>query len=376
MKKLNWNSFGVKFDGQEQLAFQRLSYALFCSRFNITNGIFAHKNQIAIETEPIEVNGEWLGFQAKYLEPSSHFKSKKNKIIESLENAKDKNPNITVIYFYINKEFSESSTKGVKHTDYILDIEAKAKELNISIVWQVPSHFEKQLSLSKNTKVLKEFFPELIEKELVLDKTDELLEINRTALIQIEIAKIKFDFSYDWSESIELLDKLYAFTDFRNEIIARDILNFLNINVSSATRSNMPSSIACSIEGLVFSYFPSSYDDKDREMRIENGKECLFIGFNLAYDALIHTNNYKVAQWGLSIWKFIYRESQRNNMPELVAAVLEKYKELEQTLARPERDDLQNAKDLVRAFKDDLESFHLSIPFLPPNLYRLIENSI
>ncbi len=373
MKKLNWSSFQVKFDGQEQSAFERMSNSLFCSRFNKPFGIFAHKNQVGIETEPIKINNEWIGFQSKYLEPTSTFLSYKKKIISSLEKAKEKNPKINVVYFYINKAFSESKKKGEKKAKYIIDIETKAEELNLSIVWQVPSHFEKQLSLSKNIRILKEFFPELVEEESNSTKKEEYLEINRTAIIQVEIAKIKFDFTYDWSKSKEILDKLYVYTDFRNEIIARDILSFLNINVSSAARSNMPSSIAISIEGLVLTYFPSSYGKEDRDMRIKNGQQCIYIGFNLAYDSLIHTNNFEVAQWGLSIWKFIYRESKRNDMPELVEAVLEQYKELEQTLERPERDDLENAKQLVQAFKDDLETYDLSFPPLPEHLYKLMK---
>ncbi|UKN01195.1 hypothetical protein K6119_15805 [Paracrocinitomix mangrovi] len=375
MKKLNWKRFGVKFDGQEQLAFERLSYALFCSRFNQSFGILAYKNQTAIETDPIEVNGEWFGFQAKFLEPATEFKSYKKKIIESLENAKDKNPEISVIYIYVNKPFSESKKKGVKKPDYIIEIEQKATDLEIRIDWQVPSHFEKQLSLPQNTKILKEFFPELIEKELVNDKTEELLDINRTAIIQVELAKIKAEFSYDWVKSEELLTKLYAYSEFRNERIAQDIFGFLNINVSNGARANMPSSVACTIEGLVFTYFPSSRGKKDKDVRLENGKECLNIGFNMIYDALIHTSNFKVAQWGLSIWKFIYRESKRNKDLELVDAVLDQYKEIERNLDRPERDDLENAKSLIELYKDDLDSFHLSAPYLTPTLIKLMDQS-
>jgi len=373
MKALNWNIFELNFDGQQQLAFERMAYALFCSKFNIQDGIFAYKNQIGIETEPFEDNGKWIGFQVKYVGPSVPLSSKKKEIIKSLKLAKERNSKLNEVYVYLSKAPGESKVKGSKSPTYILDIEAEAKELDLSIVWQVPSHLEKQLSNTENLLIAKEFFPELVEKESILNKTEELLDLNRTAIIQIEIAKIKFDFTYDWSKSKEILDKLFVYTDFRNETIARDILSFLNIDVSSAARSNMPSSIAISIEGLVLTYFPSSYGEPDREMRIENGKECIYIGLNLAYDSLIHTNNFEVAQWGLTIWKFVYRESKRNKMSELVEAVLKQYTELEQTLERPERNDLGNARELVKIFKEDLDTYDLSFPVLPPSLYNLVE---
>lgn len=233
---------------------------------------------------------------------------------------------------------------------------------------------EQQLKNAFETKEIKE------NKELACNfdpqnEFNNLLEVSRTALVQIELAKIKSEFTRDWGEMEQILDKLYIYVDFTNEIIASEIFNILNHRISSATRSGMPSNIACSIDGLVLTYFPSSYGDTERELRIENGKSCIYIGFNLTYDAFIYTNNFEVAQWGLSIWKFIYRESKRNNMPELVEAVLSQYKELERTLDRPERNDLENAKQLVAVFKEDLDTYDLSFPPLPEHLYQLIQNS-
>lgn len=204
---------------------------------------------------------------------------------------------------------------------------------------------------------------------------ESLLEVTRTALIQIEIAKIKHEFTYDWSKSEDLFNKFYIYVDFRNEIIARDVLSFLNIHVSSGARSQMPSSVASSIFGLVLTYFSSSFGEgeEDSELRIENGKECIYSGFHLAYDALIYSGNYRVAEWGLSIWKFIYRESKRKGHTELTDLVLKKYEELEQTLNRPERNDLENAKELVKIFKDNLETYDLSFPVLPEHLYKLVK---
>lgn len=373
MKELNWNIFETKFIGRQQAAFERMAYALFCSRHKQHYGIFAYKNQIGIETEPIEIEGKHIGFQAKYLESSTTFSSNKIKLIESLEKAKDKNPRVSIIYFYVNKTFSESNKRGGKTPQYIIEIEEKAKELKIRIIWQVPSQIEKQLSNTENLLIAKEFFPEFIEQELNNSNPEKLLEITRIALIQIEIAKIKHEFTYDWSKSEDLFNRFYIYVDFRNEIIARDVLSFLNIHVSSGARSQMPSSVASSIFGLVLTYFSSSFGEEDSELRIENGKECIYSGFHLAYDALIYSGNYRVAEWGLSIWKFIYRESKRKGHTELTDLVLKKYEELEQTLNRPERNDLVNAKELVKIFKDNLETYDLSFPVLPEHLYKLVK---
>lgn len=199
---------------------------------------------------------------------------------------------------------------------------------------------------------------------------EDVLRITKTAIILLEIEKIKEEYySEKWDARENPLGKLYRFTDHSNEKVASAIFYFLD-SVAHQTRSRMPSDIASSIHSLVLTFFPSSYDKEEKE-RIENGKRCVYIGFSLAYDAFIYLSNFRIAEYGLSIWKFIYREGKRNGMPELAETVLQQYKELEQTLDRPERNDLGNAKELLKIFKDDLDTWDLSFPVLPEHLFKL-----
>lgn len=199
---------------------------------------------------------------------------------------------------------------------------------------------------------------------------NDILRITKTAVVLIEIEKIKeeyYEANNYWNETA--LNKLYKFTDHANEKIASAIFDFIQ-SVSDRTRARMPSDIAGSIHSLVLTFFPSSYENEENE-RIENGKKCIYIGFSLAYDALVYLNNFRIAEYGLSIWKFIYRQGKRNGMTELVEAVLQQYNELEQTLDRLERDDLGYAKEIVKVFKDDLDTWDLAFPVLPEHLIKL-----
>ena len=377
MPEINWSIFEVKFYGKQQTAFERLSYALFCSLFNLTNGIFAYKNQIGIETEPIEINGKFVGFQAKYIGMSVPVSLKKTAIINSIEQAKTKNPKLNEVYLYINKSFSESRSNDKKLPRYIEDIEKRAKDLKINIVWQLPSQIEKQLSLSRNLNIAHEFFPDFYDfqrQNFILKHKDEILSVAKTAIIQLKIEKIKelYDQS-DWDLRKRQLTKLERFSDHTNEVVAESILVFLS-DVSNQTRANMPSSIAGTIFSLILTFFPASYKE-DEEGIINSGELCLNIGFNLVYDALIHADNFMIAQYGLLIWKYIFRESKRSNINLLVVKVIEQYRELERTLDRPERSDLEDAKLLVKTFKEDLDDYDLSFPVLPKELANKIENS-
>ena len=66
MKKLNWPSFEVKHDGCLNEAFERMTYALFCNRFNLEYGLPAFKNQIGIESGAGRVDGGSVGFESRY----------------------------------------------------------------------------------------------------------------------------------------------------------------------------------------------------------------------------------------------------------------------------------------------------------------------
>ena len=81
MKKIieiNWDIFRAKFHGKEQKSFEWLCYLLFCKEFKQNIGIPGYKNHAGIETSPIEINCEKIGWQAKFYDTrlSEHKKKK------------------------------------------------------------------------------------------------------------------------------------------------------------------------------------------------------------------------------------------------------------------------------------------------------------
>src|SRR6266705_2259899 len=156
MQEINWGNFRAKFNGKEQKTFELLSYLLFCDEFNIKIGIFRYKNQAGIETEPILVDGKWIGFQAKFYE--TKLSDNRSELIGSITKAKKKNPQLKRILFYLNQEFPESSDTDKKEPQYKIDIEAAGRREGIEIEWKVPSHFEAQLALVKKGSIAEYFF--------------------------------------------------------------------------------------------------------------------------------------------------------------------------------------------------------------------------
>jgi hypothetical protein len=191
---MNWKIFRVKYDKRETWAFEQMSYLLFCAEFNNRIGLFRYKNQTGIETEPIEEDGKYYGFQSKYYTTS--ISDNKDDIIDSIQKAKSKNKQLDELYLYINQELSESTTKSKKKPQYQLDIEKAAKTVGINIQWRVPSHFELQLSLPDN-KYINDIFFSLDPNEG--DLLNEISKHNENILqaIQTEISfgdkQIKID---------------------------------------------------------------------------------------------------------------------------------------------------------------------------------------
>lgn len=182
---MNWKVFGLKYDKRETWAFEQMTYLLFCAEFNNRIGLFRYKNQTGIETEPIEKDGKFYGFQSKYY--TTTIAENKDDIIDSIKKAKSKNKQLDELFIYINQELSESTAKDKKKPQYELDIDDAAKAAGISIQWRVPSHFELQLSLPEN-KYLQDTFFSLDPSEG--DLLDEIYKHNENILqaIQTEIS--------------------------------------------------------------------------------------------------------------------------------------------------------------------------------------------
>ncbi|MCD4829522.1 MAG: hypothetical protein K8R90_08875 [Candidatus Cloacimonetes bacterium] len=201
---VNWNAFACKFDGREHQQFELLSYLLFCHEHEKEHGLFRYFNQAGIETEPVEVNDKCIGFQAKYLNTS--ISSNKIKIKNGLSKAKERNPQLNVIYYYLNREFSESRKAGQKRPQYQIVIETHANNLGIEIVWRVRSHFEKRLMEEKNRYIAQYFFqiqPSAIDSILQFRKQGQCL----LEPIHTSIGADKYDIHLDRSKVIKEIEE-------------------------------------------------------------------------------------------------------------------------------------------------------------------------
>lgn len=149
-------------------AFEHLCRLLFTAELSIEAPPQQRKNQAGIETEPVEHNGELVGFQAK------HYNNRINKadVIDSINTAKERHPNLAVLYFYCNLEFG-NPPKGHDVTRTEDEISACANKNGLKLVLRMGTQI---LDLvAKNALAYKYFFDPLqvYKKLLAIEKNQQ-----------------------------------------------------------------------------------------------------------------------------------------------------------------------------------------------------------
>jgi len=96
-----------------------------------------------------------IGWQARFYD--TKLSNNKNGILNCVEKTNREYPEVTQLYFYTNKEWGQGRSEGQKSKP-LIDIEKRAAELNIEIVWNVASFFESEFVSKENKDLAKHFF--------------------------------------------------------------------------------------------------------------------------------------------------------------------------------------------------------------------------
>ena len=215
----------------------------------------------------------------------------------------------------------------------------------------------------KEKDTSKEVVKEVSQEKKITE--DDFFRIAKAANIIIELEKIKEQFYIaEWNERRKVLSELFKYSDHKSIRVSKEIFSFLS-NIASLTRSGMKSDVAYTIESLIIHYFP--YFERGNE-GVDYEKfafEALQIGFNIFYDSAIYLQDYKVGGKALQIMKRIYWKAKDRDNQVVMKMVFKIYDELEETLNRTERDDLEITKEVLQVFKNDLDNrgiFPIKIP--------------
>ena len=127
---------------------------LFCQEFDKPAGIFRYKNQSGIETNSITTDGEIIGWLAKFY--GTKLSDNKPELSGMIAKSKRDYPDLNKIIFYTNQEWGQGKKGGDPKVKK--EVEQKAKESGVEIVWRTASFFESPLVTIENEKIAKHFF--------------------------------------------------------------------------------------------------------------------------------------------------------------------------------------------------------------------------
>ncbi|WP_437831581.1 AVAST type 4 anti-phage nuclease Avs4 [Niallia taxi] len=210
MIKPDWKIFEAKFSENPQNNFEWLCYLLFCKEFGKEFGIFRYKNQSGIETNPVYVKNEVIGWQAKFYDTT--LSVHKSDLIKTLIKSKRDYSDLTRIIFYTNQEWGQrhNSDNPVQNNPQAkVEIEMKANDLGLQIEWRTAAFFESPFVAINNELIVQHFFN--FEKSIVqllsekqthaesiladiqtsINFHGEKIEINRHALQERIISEIE-----------------------------------------------------------------------------------------------------------------------------------------------------------------------------------------
>ena len=91
IKQAEWNAFKAKYANNPEKALEALCRYLFKAKYGIEDNLPYFKNHPGVETEPISVGEDLIGFQSKFFDT----KIEAGKIISSMQTAASTYPKLT-----------------------------------------------------------------------------------------------------------------------------------------------------------------------------------------------------------------------------------------------------------------------------------------
>lgn len=181
----DWKDFEYIFKGNFNKPFEALARNLFKKRYGIGDTLSYFKNHPGNETDTIQIGSDVVGFQAKYFDDTINAKD----ITDSIEAARKRNPDQTLMLIYTNKEFGipkydKTTGKPKDKTEKQKNVEAVAQKHNLKLEWILGDNILDEVI--KDDLLMKVFFDAQSHLRMLQHDMDGINAI-RTSRIQTGI---------------------------------------------------------------------------------------------------------------------------------------------------------------------------------------------
>ena len=100
-------------------AFEYIATHIFCVMLNLPGGVNRPIEKKGMESDPVQIGPRLYAYQAKYYDPATKLKNRKEDFVSSVREARRKG--ITDLIFFVNKDHTEDSRIGEK-ASYLKEI--------------------------------------------------------------------------------------------------------------------------------------------------------------------------------------------------------------------------------------------------------------
>ena len=205
-------------------------------------------------------------------------------------------------------------------------------------------------------------------KELLDYQNDDLLKAAKSAVILVELEKIKYRYYHsEFHRRDVILEELRIYKPILTDISTIEIYNFLS-EVSDSIYYKTSEDFGLKIFTLVTYFFP---DDTEVSEYIYN--QSIMIGGRLLSSGIFTFEDFKIGVYGLSIWKWVYLNAKRSANKTLISKVHSEYEKFKGFFYEDDFkvSNYEGKFKIIEIFEEDLKEEGLTFPNIPDDLLEL-----
>lgn len=206
-------------------------------------------------------------------------------------------------------------------------------------------------------------------KQLPSLSESELLEATKSAVILVDLEKIKHKYFYSELHLREdILDELRVYKPVSTDITTIEIYNFL-FEVADSVNYRSSDNFGVAIFSLVMHFFPEETGEVDTILELS-----INIGSQLVLASIFNLEDFKIGVYGLSIWKWVYLRATWRGKTETMERVKSEYVHMKNFFYEDnvKISNYEGKIQLIEIFEKDLEKAGLTFPRIPNEILKLI----
>lgn len=298
----------------------------------------------------------------------------------SFEEIKDlvRNSKLEIALEKIHKLVNES--EEVESKNEVIVIQNRFKTLKKKIRLGTINSDEENTETTRIVKSTLDFISQLESEKLRLNykkenkqlpslSESELLEAAKSAVILVDLAKIKY--RYYQSElhlREDILDELRVYKPILTDITTVEIYNFL-FEVADSINYRSSDDFGEAIFLLVMHFFSEETKEIDTILDIS-----INIGSQLISASIFNFENFKIGVYGLSTWKWTYMNAKWRGKKEIMGRIKSEYEQMKNFFYEDnvKISNYEGKIQLIEIFEKDLEKADLTFPRIPNKILKLI----